>query len=289
MNLALGTAAGVRKKRQGAIDYEALSKHGYKGGPSILKVPDQKVEDKEQDWSWSTGRNGRTGRQSDEDKSTLEESFEERERTRTAASQGENLLNVTSNLQANQREKKNQSFSQKEKRKRDLGQASRGKNYVEEEKRLLRGSGTSIHLQVLHQTAAAFQQESNGDSGLISGPISILFCNNTLALLSSLLSCCYFFLQQSVLLLNPIPRYFSSNIRMVEYLGRMKILKSAKPLFLLISAAGLLISIHDNSLIHFLQHVVLRQQLLLHGNPPFEQQQHDNSLILQWRSGNVVA
>ena len=33
------------------------------------------------------------------------------------------------------------SFRQKEKRKRDAGQASRGKNYVEEEKRLLRDSG----------------------------------------------------------------------------------------------------------------------------------------------------
>jgi hypothetical protein len=39
------------------------------------------------------------------------------------------------------KEKKNMSFQQKEKRKRELGQASRGKNYVEEEKRLLRESG----------------------------------------------------------------------------------------------------------------------------------------------------
>jgi len=39
------------------------------------------------------------------------------------------------------RKEKNVSFSQKEKRKRELGQASRGKNYVEEEKRLLRESG----------------------------------------------------------------------------------------------------------------------------------------------------
>lgn len=35
-------------------------------------------------------------------------------------------------------EKKDESFKQKEKRKRDLGQASRGKSYVEEEKRILR-------------------------------------------------------------------------------------------------------------------------------------------------------
>ncbi len=38
-------------------------------------------------------------------------------------------------------EQKALSFSQKEKRKRDMGQSSRGKNYVEEEKRLLRDQG----------------------------------------------------------------------------------------------------------------------------------------------------
>lgn len=49
---------------------------------------------------------------------------------------GEQLTNART-----AKDKKNLSFSQKEKRKRDLGQASRGKNYVEEEKRLLRESG----------------------------------------------------------------------------------------------------------------------------------------------------
>jgi hypothetical protein len=38
-------------------------------------------------------------------------------------------------------EKGKLSFSAKEKRKRDLGQASRAKNYVEEEKRILREAG----------------------------------------------------------------------------------------------------------------------------------------------------
>lgn len=95
------------------------------------------MDDKEQDWSWSTGR------KNNEDNKTSEESFEEREWTRAAANQGENLQIVTANLQVKQieREKKSQSYSQKEKRKRDLGQASRGKNYVEEEKRVLRESG----------------------------------------------------------------------------------------------------------------------------------------------------
>jgi hypothetical protein len=38
-------------------------------------------------------------------------------------------------------ERRELSVAQKEKRKRDLGQASRGKNYVEEEKRALRKNG----------------------------------------------------------------------------------------------------------------------------------------------------
>lgn len=98
-----------------------------------MRVPPPRVEEREPDWSWSTGK------RSDTDKD--EESYEERECTRAAVAQGEKLLHVQTNLQAGNKEKKNLSFSQKEKRKRDLGQASRGKNYVEEEKRLLRESG----------------------------------------------------------------------------------------------------------------------------------------------------
>lgn len=116
----------VKKKSKG-IDFDALSRHGYRGGLSVLNVPPPKDEEKH-DWSWSTGRDSRG-------KNETEESFEERQRTRAALSEGELLKNART-----QREK-NITFSQKEKRKRDLGQASRGKNYVEEEKRLLRDSG----------------------------------------------------------------------------------------------------------------------------------------------------
>ncbi|URD89350.1 KIP1-like protein, partial [Musa troglodytarum] len=123
-------ALDSKKKTHGGMNFDALSKHGYRGGPSVLKVPPPRVEDKEQDWSWSTGKGP------DASKSITEESFEERERTRAAVAQGEKLSSVRTNLEASRKEK-NLSFSQKEKRKRDLGQASRGKNYVEEEKRLL--------------------------------------------------------------------------------------------------------------------------------------------------------
>lgn len=134
MGLTLWTELDTNKKKLGGLNFEALSKHGYRGGPSILKVPPPRINDKEQDWSWSTGRG------SDASRSITEESFEEREHTRAAVAQGERLLNVTTSQQSDRKDKI-LSFSQKEKRKRDLGQASRGKSYVEEEKRLLRESG----------------------------------------------------------------------------------------------------------------------------------------------------
>uniref|UniRef100_A0A6V7QSQ4 Uncharacterized protein n=1 Tax=Ananas comosus var. bracteatus TaxID=296719 RepID=A0A6V7QSQ4_ANACO len=97
------------------MDYEALSRHGYRGGPSVLKVPPPRVEEKEQDWSWSTGReNNAKG-------NTAEESYEDRERTRAALAQAEEkLIGVQANSQASKTDKKNLSFSQKEKRKRTL-------------------------------------------------------------------------------------------------------------------------------------------------------------------------
>ncbi|XP_057482972.1 uncharacterized protein LOC130769741 isoform X3 [Actinidia eriantha] len=118
------------KRKSKGIDFEALSRHGYKGGLSILGVPPPKeAVDLKQDWSWSTGKESCAAQE-------IEETYEERRRTRTALTEGEKLTNVLT-----QNEKKNLSFAQKEKRKRDVGQASRGKSYVEEEKRLLRESG----------------------------------------------------------------------------------------------------------------------------------------------------
>lgn len=117
------------KKKSGGIDFEALTRHGYKGGLTILNVPAPKVEEK-RDWSWSNGKD-----KAATDKDT-EESYRERQKLREIVADAE--------LQAADavaRKEKAISFAQKEKRKRDLGQASRGKNYVEEEKRLLRESG----------------------------------------------------------------------------------------------------------------------------------------------------
>ncbi|KAK1290277.1 hypothetical protein QJS10_CPA06g00654 [Acorus calamus] len=127
------SGANLGKKKSLNIDYDTLSRHGYGGGLSILKVPPPKeaMDNKEPDWKWSDGK------ESTRNHGEAKETFEERERTRAAIAQGEKLTNAQTS-----KEKKGQlSYSQKEKRKRDLGQVSRGKNYVEEEKRLLRDSG----------------------------------------------------------------------------------------------------------------------------------------------------
>ncbi|XP_010455750.1 PREDICTED: UPF0690 protein C1orf52 homolog [Camelina sativa] len=117
--------ARFAKKDKKAFDYESLQQHGYKA----VGLPDIRAPVEKQDWSWDTGK----------DKQRVEEvkeSYQEREATRAAVTGGETIENAQ--LRS---DRKNLSFSQKEKKKRDLGQASRGKNYVEEEKRQLRESG----------------------------------------------------------------------------------------------------------------------------------------------------
>ncbi|XP_021276061.1 UPF0690 protein C1orf52 homolog isoform X2 [Herrania umbratica] len=114
------------KQKSAALHFEALKRHGYKGGLSVLNVPPPKEKP---DWSWSNGKEGRETRE-------VKESFEDRQKTRAAILDAEELAYVQT-----RKEKQNVSFSRKEKRKRELGQASRGKNYVEEEKRLLRDRG----------------------------------------------------------------------------------------------------------------------------------------------------
>ncbi|CAH9075528.1 unnamed protein product [Cuscuta epithymum] len=116
------------KRKRKVIDFEALRKHGYRGGLSVLKVPEPKEEDEQKhDWSWSKGKDAR--------EKEKEETYQDRLKTRDALFEAEQLVH------ARTQKEKNLSFSQKEKRKRDMGQASRGKSYVEEEKRLLRESG----------------------------------------------------------------------------------------------------------------------------------------------------
>ncbi|KAK9146617.1 hypothetical protein Sjap_006520 [Stephania japonica] len=128
------TVKHAKGKAGAAIDFKTLSRHGYKGGLSVLSMPPPKEEDKEPDWSWSNGKENASKREG-------EESYKDRQKTRDAIAEGEKLVHAQTRSEKEKAKEKNLSFSQKEKRKRDLGQASRGKSYVEEEKRLLRESG----------------------------------------------------------------------------------------------------------------------------------------------------
>lgn len=137
-------AAGAAPKRP-AVSYEVLAQHGYQGGLSVLNMPPPRPEGGDPSWEWSQGKRKAEGGGEDEP-----ESFEERERLRQTMNDGSvevasralaEFENEKTRRKAAAEERKAVSFAQKEKRKRDMGQASRGKNYVEEEKRLLRDSG----------------------------------------------------------------------------------------------------------------------------------------------------
>ncbi|KAH9298796.1 hypothetical protein KI387_030478, partial [Taxus chinensis] len=74
-------------RRKPIIDYEALSRHGYNGGPSVLRVPPPRPNDSvEQDWSWSGGK-----RKLENENTQEAESYEEREKTRRAVTEGATL------------------------------------------------------------------------------------------------------------------------------------------------------------------------------------------------------
>lgn len=130
------------------IDLETLERCGYKGGPSVLYVPPPKEGD-DGNWAWSDGKTAKVG---EED----EESREQREQNRRAVTDGVDAsaqhAAKAAEYAAKLREEKRAeaaelarerklTFNQKEKRKRDTGQASRGKNFVEEEKRQARAFG----------------------------------------------------------------------------------------------------------------------------------------------------
>ncbi|GER56749.1 cysteine proteinases superfamily protein [Striga asiatica] len=83
-------------KKKG-IDFEALSRHGYKGGLLVLKVSAPKEPEKEQNWSWSTGKDKQ--QQKGREKEEEEEAYEERMKTRAALASGERLLNVQTRIE----------------------------------------------------------------------------------------------------------------------------------------------------------------------------------------------
>jgi hypothetical protein len=97
-----------KKKETGGVDFNGLSRHGYCSGPSVMTILPQ-----ESNWSWSNGRDR-------DDKEVALESYEECECTRVAVT-GEKFIgeqNAQPNSLLSERQK-SESFSQKEKQKRD--------------------------------------------------------------------------------------------------------------------------------------------------------------------------
>jgi len=140
--------APATKKAKQDVTIEDLEKAGYTSGPSVLymKAPQ---EQQQSDWAWSDGKDKKG-------KEQTEESIQERQQTAAAAGPAAEASAVFATKAMQQAAKlreearkererlaqeKRLSFNQKEKRKRDAGQASRGKNYVEEEKRQARNFG----------------------------------------------------------------------------------------------------------------------------------------------------
>ena len=122
-------------------------------GPSVLFVPERKPE-AVQDWNWSRGaRHARdTGGGSAEEHEALQHAAgagvtEAIERQLAAAEHAKRLREaaIREELEARQqsaaKEREKLSFNQREKRKRERGQQSTGRNFVEEEKRLQRAYG----------------------------------------------------------------------------------------------------------------------------------------------------
>ncbi|KAL3135767.1 hypothetical protein ABBQ32_007330 [Trebouxia sp. C0010 RCD-2024] len=139
-----------KRKRTDKIDLQTLQQHGYKSGPSVLYVP--APQQAEQSWEWASGKDAVHANREDKDTETAQD----REQTRAAATTGaeataalsQKAMQQNLKLKAGKRaeqhqmtQERRQTFQQKEKRKREVGQAKSAKNYVEEEKRLARNFG----------------------------------------------------------------------------------------------------------------------------------------------------
>lgn len=136
-------ASVKRSKASKEPDLNTLHELGFQSGPSVLLVPNKPAEGAEPSWEWAKG----------EQAEEVPESREERDHNRAAAGsatetalrqsyvQKEQMQELRDQEHAEKQQQRRQTFQQREKRKRDMGQAKRGKNYVEEEKRQARSFG----------------------------------------------------------------------------------------------------------------------------------------------------
>lgn len=135
----------VQKKVQ--VDSAALERAGYKAGPSVLHVPEQRTRADEV-WEYAAERKTSVLDHSP----TPEERAELREKSdvgvredvayyKKCMQQAARMKEDKAREKEDKAKRKQLSFKEKEKRKRDAGMQSSAKNYVEEEKRIAREHG----------------------------------------------------------------------------------------------------------------------------------------------------
>lgn len=146
--------ARVPASAAAAVDFASLQRAGYRGGPSVLFVPEARAEPAT-DWKWGHGQRGAAGEESAAERAALEhatgaglqaameaqlKAAESARELREASYREELELRAAATGRGRGRgrgDKKHDTFNQKEKRKRALG-AMGGNNFVEEEKRVMR-------------------------------------------------------------------------------------------------------------------------------------------------------
>ncbi|KAG2493504.1 hypothetical protein HYH03_008320 [Edaphochlamys debaryana] len=136
----------VPKKKKVELSLEDLERAGYKSGPSVLLVKPP-VDEGPSDWTWGKGRpKGQKDDEGDDRAATRDAVAGVNAAAEAAVKAMAHAAELreaakAERLEAAAERNKPLSFNQKEKRKRDTGQASRGKSYVEESKRQARDFG----------------------------------------------------------------------------------------------------------------------------------------------------
>lgn len=149
-------------KKKAEVDYETLKRAGYSGGPSVLGIKEQQAVG---DWSWGKGTE-------EEDNMTAEDHVNLRHQTNAGLEEAcglalknvedrkrqrevdqaereeafQNRLKIQRDMkqalrQDKKKDDKEKSWRHKERVKREKGQQGSGRNWVEEEKRILKHAG----------------------------------------------------------------------------------------------------------------------------------------------------
>eukprot|EP00892_Ulva_mutabilis_P006186 jgi/Ulvmu1/393/UM001_0400.1 len=129
------------------VDPAALERAGYKAGPSVLHVPEQRSKAGDV-WDWAAERKASVIEQSPtpEERAELRVKSEvgveqDAEHYKKCMERARHLRDDKIREKEDKAKRKQLSFKEKEKRKRDAGMQSSAKNYVEEEKRIAREHG----------------------------------------------------------------------------------------------------------------------------------------------------